>query len=82
MDVQLRSGCTGQEYLSKLEAALTQAFDRFEPQMVIHNAGSDILDKDPLGRCDLKHSMLCHTQLPRRPCVLFAYVMHDQGAFI
>ena len=49
----LNCGCEGSEYLSKLEAALAMAHDSFQPQLVLHNAGSDILENDPLGRRDL-----------------------------
>ena len=53
-DVPLRSGCTDQKYKSKLVQALDRAFEQFaQPDLVVHNAGSDILDGDPLGRCDV-----------------------------
>lgn len=50
VEVRLASGCDSQQYLAALRAALDEAFGRFQPDLVIHNAGSDVLDGDPLGR--------------------------------
>jgi histone deacetylase 11 len=36
------------EYLDALREQLPRALDRFEPDFVVHNAGSDILSSDPL----------------------------------
>ena len=49
IEVALHDNCADEEYLQSLDSALTKAFDRFSPQLVIHNAGSDILVGDPLG---------------------------------
>jgi acetoin utilization deacetylase AcuC-like enzyme len=51
VEVQLRDGCTSEEYMQKLHQSLDSAFSQFEPHLVIHNAGSDILASDPLGKC-------------------------------
>jgi acetoin utilization deacetylase AcuC-like enzyme len=51
VDVQLRQGCTSDMYLQSLRTGLDSAFAAFSPDLVIHNAGSDILVGDPLGRC-------------------------------
>ncbi|CAN8252320.1 unnamed protein product [Cochlearia groenlandica] len=48
--VEVASGTTTDEYLRKLEEALEVASRRFQPELVIYNAGTDILDGDPLGR--------------------------------
>jgi histone deacetylase 11 len=37
------------EYLFKLDQGLTDAFERFDPELIIYNAGTDILIGDPLG---------------------------------
>ena len=36
-------------YLPALGAALERAFARFTPDLVLYNAGTDILVNDPLG---------------------------------
>ncbi|KMZ59739.1 Histone deacetylase 2 [Zostera marina] len=48
--VKLVSGTKTEEYLEKLNRALEEASARFVPEMVIYNAGTDILDGDQLGR--------------------------------
>jgi histone deacetylase 11 len=48
--VEVRSGTRTDEYLSKLDEALEIAGSNFEPELVVYNAGTDILDGDPLGR--------------------------------
>ncbi|KAF5748313.1 histone deacetylase 2 isoform X1 [Tripterygium wilfordii] len=48
--VEVASGTTTNEYLSKLDEALEIAGHTFNPELVIYNAGTDILDGDPLGR--------------------------------
>ncbi|PWA95127.1 histone deacetylase 2 [Artemisia annua] len=48
--VEVPSGTTTEEYLAKLDEALQVAEKAFDPEMVIYNAGTDILDGDPLGR--------------------------------
>uniref|UniRef100_A0A2P2MIQ0 Histone deacetylase 2 n=1 Tax=Rhizophora mucronata TaxID=61149 RepID=A0A2P2MIQ0_RHIMU len=48
--VEVVSGTTTVEYLKKLDEALEVAGQRFNPELVIYNAGTDILDGDPLGR--------------------------------
>ncbi|KAI3468134.1 hypothetical protein Pfo_024797 [Paulownia fortunei] len=48
--VEVVSGTATNEYLSKLDGALKVAADAFDPELIIYNAGTDILDGDPLGR--------------------------------
>ncbi|KAB5553144.1 hypothetical protein DKX38_010455 [Salix brachista] len=48
--VEVVSGTTTDEYLVKLDEALTVAGKMFDPELVVFNAGTDILDGDPLGR--------------------------------
>ncbi|KAL9176710.1 hypothetical protein ABFS82_01G013800 [Erythranthe guttata] len=48
--VEVASGTATNEYLSKLDGALKVAADSFDPELIIYNAGTDILDGDPLGR--------------------------------
>lgn len=48
--VEVKSGTRTNEYLEKLDEALKVAATRFDPELVVYNAGTDILDGDPLGR--------------------------------
>ncbi|XP_044956358.1 histone deacetylase 2 isoform X3 [Hordeum vulgare subsp. vulgare] len=43
------SGTETDDYLDQLDKALKVAQTRFQPQLIIYNAGTDILDGDPLG---------------------------------
>ncbi|XP_050365688.1 histone deacetylase 2, partial [Argentina anserina] len=45
-----QSGTTTAEYLRKLDEALEVAAHSFDPELIVYNAGTDILDGDPLGR--------------------------------
>ncbi|XP_065850209.1 histone deacetylase 2 isoform X4 [Euphorbia lathyris] len=48
--VEVVSGTKTDEYLKKLDEALEVAGHMFVPELVVYNAGTDILDGDPLGR--------------------------------
>lgn len=48
--VEVEPGAGDEEYLAGVAAALGRAFAEFSPDLVIYNAGTDILDGDPLGR--------------------------------
>ncbi|XP_074572007.1 histone deacetylase 2 [Curcuma longa] len=48
--VELFSGTKTKEYLDKLDEALEVARNNFNPELVVYNAGTDVLDGDPLGR--------------------------------
>lgn len=51
MQVELQPGTSDDEYLSNLRAALELAASEFpDPQLIVYNAGTDILSGDPLGR--------------------------------
>jgi histone deacetylase 11 len=47
--VPLPSDMTGNNYLDLLQDKLPQALDRFAPDFVFYNAGSDVLAADPLA---------------------------------
>ncbi|XP_010462529.1 PREDICTED: histone deacetylase 2-like [Camelina sativa] len=47
--VEVVSGTTSKEYLKKLDEALEVAWRKFQPELVVYNAGTDILDGDRLG---------------------------------
>jgi histone deacetylase 11 len=42
-----------QTFLQDIKLALTEAINGFQPEFVVYNAGTDILEKDPLGRCSI-----------------------------
>lgn len=48
--IELVSGTRTKEYLEQLDRALEIARNQFDPELVVYNAGTDILDGDPLGR--------------------------------
>jgi histone deacetylase 11 len=48
--VELLSGASTKEYLERLDKELEVAQEAFDPELIIYNAGTDILNGDPLGR--------------------------------
>ncbi|XP_015693779.1 histone deacetylase 2 [Oryza brachyantha] len=48
--VELASGTKTDDYLDQLDKAFKASKSRFQPQLIVYNAGTDILDGDPLGR--------------------------------
>lgn len=52
MRVELQPGCGDAEYLQRLDAGLAEvaALLPGPPHLIIYNAGTDVLDGDPLGR--------------------------------
>ncbi|KAM7493409.1 hypothetical protein LguiB_028018 [Lonicera macranthoides] len=48
--VEVMSGTATDVYIAKLDEALKMAGRMFDPELVVYNAGTDILDGDPLGR--------------------------------
>ncbi|BFG18154.1 histone deacetylase 2 [Prunus yedoensis var. nudiflora] len=48
--VEVVSGTTTNEYLRKLDESLEVSVHSFDPELIVYNAGTDILDGDPLGR--------------------------------
>ncbi|XP_020089514.1 histone deacetylase 2 [Ananas comosus] len=48
--IELVSGTVTKDYLGQLDKALEVAKTKFNPELVVYNAGTDILDGDPLGR--------------------------------
>jgi histone deacetylase 11 len=49
MAVPLPAGTSGMRYLENLDEYLSEALDRYRPDLVIYNAGSDVLASDPLS---------------------------------
>jgi acetoin utilization deacetylase AcuC-like enzyme len=54
LDIALPDQCSGSDYLEKLHASLQQLFHSFDPQLVLFNAGVDVLEGDKTGRLSLK----------------------------
>ena len=46
------------QYLTSLESALQQASRDFQPDLILYNAGTDILEGDPLGRSASTYALL------------------------
>ena len=57
--VELKCGTQDTEYLTKLDGALDQAAREFQPDLILYNAGTDILKGDPLGRSVSVCKLLC-----------------------
>jgi len=49
-ELPIRSGTGDEDYLSTLKQGLERAFKEFTPDIILYNAGTDILVGDPLGR--------------------------------
>lgn len=49
LSVELRSWTQDEVYLELLKINLARAFSSCDPDLVIYNAGTDILEGDPLG---------------------------------
>lgn len=60
MSVPLPKGSVGDYYLSALEKTLPQALASFKPDLIVYNAGSDVLDTDPLSSLRLTVMDLTH----------------------
>ncbi|GAA0141115.1 histone modifying enzyme [Lithospermum erythrorhizon] len=53
--VEVKTGTTTDDYLMQLDQALAVGSRMFDPELIIYNAGTDILDGDPLGRLRISH---------------------------
>ena len=47
----MHNGMGDEAYLGMLRRGLDAAFGEFQPDIVLYNAGTDILAGDPLGLC-------------------------------
>ncbi|KAG5591330.1 hypothetical protein H5410_041844 [Solanum commersonii] len=54
LGVEVKSGTATDEYLTKLDHALEVAEKKIDPDFIVYNAGTDILDGDPLGRLKVR----------------------------
>lgn len=53
LKVEVPSGIDDIKYINLLEFHLNEAFELFDPDIIYYNAGTDILEGDPLGRMKL-----------------------------
>jgi histone deacetylase 11 len=61
--VPLPGAMSGSEYLDTLSEYLPDALDRFKPDLVVYNAGSDILTTDPLTSLNLNSAEMSERDL-------------------
>lgn len=54
--VELRHGTKDDEYLQKVEHHVEEALNEFNPHFIVFNAGTDILEGDPLGNLSITAS--------------------------
>ena len=72
VDIATDDGITDQEYLDKIKAGLAEAFDRFKPDFIVYNAGTDCLDGDPLG-----HLTISGDTIVARDELVFKYAYQE-----
>jgi histone deacetylase 11 len=63
MPMPLSADITGPEYLDLLATHLATALERFQPELIVYNAGSDVLATDPLTRLGLTDTELIERDL-------------------
>lgn len=63
MPVPLPAGTAGTEYLDALREHLPRVLDRYRPDLVVYNAGSDVLASDPLVRLMLTAEEMAEREL-------------------
>ncbi|XP_076094848.1 histone deacetylase 11-like isoform X2 [Mytilus galloprovincialis] len=49
-----------EEYLEKVKSTIDEALNEFEPDIIVYNAGTDILKGDPLGNLDITAEVSTH----------------------
>ena len=54
LDVPVKDGIKGEEYLKKLKENLDFLIDKLSPNLIFYISGVDILDTDKLGRLEVK----------------------------
>lgn len=59
LDVPLPDACEDAEYLLRLDEALAETWQRFDPEVVFYIAGADPYERDRYGRMKLTMAGLC-----------------------
>ncbi|TNN29233.1 Histone deacetylase 11 [Liparis tanakae] len=62
--VELDWGTEDSEYLQKVELHTEGALNEVRPDILVYNAGTDILDGDPLGGLSISPQVLHHYASP------------------
>ncbi len=52
-NIELEHGTNDKTYLRLLHINLEKSLNEFQPDLVVYNAGTDILQGDPLGNLDI-----------------------------
>jgi histone deacetylase 11 len=63
MSVPLPARTRGDRYLAALEKAVPEAISRFQPDLIVYNAGSDVLASDPLSSLLIRPEEMCQRDL-------------------
>jgi histone deacetylase 11 len=63
ISVPLRAHTDGNGYLTALEKAVPKAISRFQPDLIVYNAGSDVLASDPLSSLKVSPEEMCQRDL-------------------
>lgn len=68
--VELRPGTGDETYLPLLEKHLTESLEKFKPEMVVYNAGTDCLAGDPLGQLNISaDGIVLRDEIVFRECI-------------
>jgi histone deacetylase 11 len=63
MSIPLHAGTKGDKYLTALERAVPDAIAKFQPDLIVYNAGSDVLASDPLSTLLIMPQEMCERDL-------------------
>uniref|UniRef100_A0A7S3VQH8 Histone deacetylase domain-containing protein n=1 Tax=Dunaliella tertiolecta TaxID=3047 RepID=A0A7S3VQH8_DUNTE len=75
VSVPLRSGAGDAEYLKAVRQALEDATQWPQPDLVFYNAGTDVLEGDPLGRFNISAA-----GIQQRDQMVFEHALHTAKA--
>lgn len=73
--IEIKSRTVGQAYNNLVSFHLKAALDDFSPDLVIYNAGTDILDGDPLGKLAVDFDSVV-----KRDQIVFTEVMYHRSS--
>lgn len=71
--VELDWGTEDSEYLQKVELHTEGALNEVRPDIIVYNAGTDILDGDPLGGLSISPQVLIRNILPASNYCSYGY---------
>lgn len=73
LDIGLKDGTEGAEYLAILKEQLDFLFEKIHPEFVFYQAGADVLDTDKLGKLSLSRE-----DIRQRDALVFQYCKQYQ----